>query len=432
MIRYSDKHIVKFLLVVMVVTSSMFVLQIAGRTDFLWAQILYCAVMLVTTKKINPLKYPAINYIFGMLFVSGVLAQASSMPDSYKKTALVMPLMLLPLYLTCMYFDGNIRRNKNWLKTIVSLLKVSVIIQMIWFAVQLVAYNALHIDVNKELFVNTLHMLDNASFIRNWVYYPSGLSWHSATLAPLFVMGFILFDNVYIRLLIVAEALLCGNATTFIGVILCATLMIGYKFIFIDKKRISRKAAYALMFLLVLSPVVLLRFDLGAVIVNRIEFLWGRLFGRQRDESSIAHLSYFTDYFKIVKGSSLLRVLFGYGYGCSGYPITQIYDRYASLTNWSIECDIVDILVSRGVFGFIGYYYFMFKIMLKGARLDYRYFILMFVIFVQGFGYNIQFDYVLMIEILLYISIARGVNFFEQKAPGKGLKRALNFSDLEV
>ena len=37
----------------------------------------------------------------------------------------------------------------------------------------------------------------------------------------------------------------------------------------------------------------------------------------------------------------------------------------------------------------------------------------MYVILFQGFGYNIQFDYLLLVEIIMFISIRENINFFE-------------------
>ena len=51
--------------------------------------------------------------------------------------------------------------------------------------------------------------------------------------------------------------------------------------------------------------------------------------------------------------------------------------------------------------------------MLKGIKIDIRYFIFIFVILFQGFDYNIQFDYLLLIEIIMFISIREDINFFD-------------------
>ena len=82
------------------------------------------------------------------------------------------------------------------------------------------------------------------------------------------------------------------------------------------------------------------------------------------------------------------------------------------MTNWAIECDVVDILVSRGLVGFIFYYSFMLYIMIKGRKIDYRYSIFMLTVIIQGFGYNIQMDYLFMIEVIMYLSIKYKYNVF--------------------
>ena len=40
-------------------------------------------------------------------------------------------------------------------------------------------------------------------------------------------------------------------------------------------------------------------------------------------------------------------------------------------------------------------------------------YIFIFVILFQGFGYNSQFDYLLLVEIIMFISIRENINFFE-------------------
>ena len=66
--------------------------------------------------------------------------------------------------------------------------------------------------------------------------------------------------------------------------------------------------------------------------------------------------------------------------------------------------------------------------MLKGIKIDIRYFIFIFVILFQGFGYNIQFDYLLLIEIIMFISIREDINFFDtvDKINNQKVKRYIN------
>ena len=417
------------ILSLMIITSSMFVLQIANYTLFLWMQIAYVIFMCLFKKKIRIHHNTSINLIFVSLFFFFLMSQLSSMPDSYKKTAIIMPLMLLPLYFSTAFIERYIKRNPLITSKIVHFFKIGIGIQIIWFAFQIVAYSVFHMDINKTVFVDMLHLVDNASFIRNWTYYPSGLSWHSATLAPLFVLGIIIFDNLYIRIIIIIEAVLCGNATTFIGVLLCVVMMLGYSIFFEKHHWFTQKALFSFIAVVALIPVIIYVFNVGELVTSKVVLLWSRLFGLGQDSSSAAHLAYFSDYFSITKRSSFIQVLFGYGYGCSGFPITQIYNRYASLTNWSIECDVIDILVARGIVGFLIYYGFLINILIKGMKIDYRYVVLMSVILFQGLGYNIQFDYVFLLEIVLYICIKYRINFFETTS--RKMRPVLNHSKVK-
>ena len=153
--------------------------------------------------------------------------------------------------------------------------------------------------------------------------------------------------------------------------------------------------------------------DLGDKMSMILNNLWTRLFSTEKDASTAAHLGYYSDYFKILKQSTLSQVIFGYGTGCSGYTITSLYGRYANGGTWAIESDYVNILVSRGIFGFVSYYWFLLWILVKGIKIDRRYGIFIVTILLQGFGYNIHFDYLLLIELFMYILISKHINFFD-------------------
>lgn len=408
----------KTLVIAMIASGSFFVVQICGYTAFLWLQILFVAVSVFQNRKFDffPKTKTIINFIFISLFLSAVSAQFTNMPYSYKKTAIVLPIMAIPMYFSAMYIRSLIKSQIKWIGVIKNGIRIAVAVQIIWVPLQLIFHKFLNIDINNLIFVDTLHCVDNATFVRSWKWYPSGLSWHSAALAPLFVIGYILWDNMYIRLAIIAESMLVGNTTTLIGVLLAVILMMMYNF-FENGCRITistNKMVIAGLFSLIVL-VMLIKFDLFSIAIESIENIYVRLFGENKDSSTAAHMGYYKDYFVIIKDNSLIQTLFGYGYGCSGYPITAMYDMYANLGNWAVESDVVDILLSRGIVGAIIYYGFIFYIMLKGMKIDKRYFIMMLIIFIQGFGYNIQFDYVFMLEMIMYFTIKQNINFFDTK-----------------
>ena len=144
-----------------------------------------------------------------------------------------------------------------------------------------------------------------------------------------------------------------------------------------------------------------------------------RIFEGSKDSSSAAHFSYYLLYPEVLRRNTFLQSIFGTGYASSGYSISQISGQYASLQHCVTESDFIDILISRGFLGFIIYYIFLLQIALKGKNVDYRYTIAMIVILLQGITYNVQFEYLFFIELILYACVGLKLNFFESNSINK-------------
>ena len=402
------------LIYIMVFFSSLVVFQYNGRSWFLYLQIIFCMVMALSTKKVILLPYPLINFIFLELILSAFSGLVSNMAESYKKAAVVMALFMVPMYFMVSYCYILIKKNPKVLTIIVKAFKAMCLLQLIWIPLQYIMYHIVGIDINNLIFVETLHIIEKATFIRSWVYFPSGITYHSAVLAPLFVIALFLFKSLPVRLLIIVDSVICGNSTSIVGVFFTVILMFVFGLIDRHKNKPKRiKFKTIIMGILLFIVFIYLFYQLKDIIGDRIQYLWQRLFGEETDESTLAHFQYFSDYFSILKNSSLFQILFGCGEGCSGYYISLFYNRYTGLGNWSIECDIINILVNRGIIGFLLYYGFLFYIMFKGWKKDRRYFIVMSAILIEGFGYNVQWDYTLFIELIFYFTLKLDMNFFE-------------------
>ena len=115
----------------------------------------------------------------------------------------------------------------------------------------------------------------------------------------------------------------------------------------------------------------------------------------------------------IIKNSTVLQTLLGYGEGCSGYPFTQLYGQALSYSSWSVESDFINILISRGVFGFVAFYSFLTSAIWKGIKVNKKYGIVLSIFLLQGITYNIQTDGVFFIEVLLYCFIVREKDIFD-------------------
>lgn len=411
-IYYKNSKEIQILLFLLIFVSPILVLQVFRKTLFLWIQILFCAICCFRYKKVNIIKTPLILLLFIEPLIAGGFALSSTMTIEYKKTAIDLAIMAIPLYISACFISYMIKKEKSTIEIVIGAIKSVIIVEIIWFMIQLLLYRTTGTDINKMIFVDTLHMVDNASFVRSWIWYPSGLSWHSAALAPLFVIGILVFDNTIIRSFILLESFLCGNSTTLLGVTCCFILLF-LNALYTKKIKIKKQQFLVFLLIILLFCMAIMTTDLGDKMSMILNNLWTRLFSTEKDASTAAHLGYYSDYFKILKQSTLSQVIFGYGTGCSGYTITSLYGRYANGGTWAIESDYVNILVSRGIFGFVSYYWFLLWILVKGIKIDRRYGIFIVTILLQGFGYNIQFDYLLLIELFMYILISKHINFFD-------------------
>lgn len=408
----SKKTIIEYFLFFLFLFASMDLFQFDGKTFFFYIGLFLCIYYFMSRKKVIVINDPLIILIFVELFVSGILAQFGPTTASYKKTALVMPILLLPLYFEAGIIHSAIKNNSNIIPTILKAIKTVCIIQFTWIPIQYLFYHLIGLDLNKLIFVETLGLVENASLIRDWVWYPSGFTYHSALIAPLMVIGFLLFDNIYFRALIVVDSFICGSSTALIGVALTVFLLIFIKILNGKSVKVRRGFFISVALIVVVGAVICISTDLLSVFSNRIAYLIARLSNSQVDSSTSAHIRYFLDYPSVLKKNSIVTTLFGYGYGCSGFVFSVLYGR-ENLGNWSVESEIMDSLYSRGIIGFLIYYAFLLYILIKGRKIDIRYSVMMLVIIIQGFGYNVQWEYIFLFEMIIYLCIKSGINIFD-------------------
>ncbi len=404
----------EWLIALMFFFSSILVVQFDGRPLFIFLELALCVVMFFILKKAFVLTDINLNLYFVLLSASAITAVFSNMSFSYKKAAVVMAIYMIPLYFAATYCIHLIKQNRSILHLIIKALKVMILAHCLWMPLQYVLYKAFEFDINKFLFVDVFGFLSNASFIRDWTYYPSGLNWHSAVLAPLFVLGLLLFKSLPVRILILFDTFICGNSTALIGVGFCIALLILNKLLRREPLIVwTKKTKRQVIALVIVGTIVGVFFGIFNTVLDKVIYLFMRLFSPNKDASTEAHLAYYTDYFRVLKGSNIFQIIFGYGSGCSGYPYTVMYNRYTSHGNWSVESDIMSILVGRGIAGFACFYSFLVRLTVKGGKKDFRYLALMLPILLQGFGYNIQWDYVILLEVILFGCLNADINFFE-------------------
>ena len=419
----SDKksiNIAKILIGLMILSSSFMVLQIKGETLFLMVQILLCGYMIVTSKKFFIYnKYVAI-FVIGELFISMALAMFGNMPISYKKTAIYMTLLMTIIFFSSMYVIHYINSNCIDILFIKKCIKVMCVIQLHWTIIQYLLFTVLGIDLNNLIFVETLGIIENASAYKIGNYFmPSGLCWHPAVLVPIVVISFFIFDSWYMKLVAVLVSFLCRNTTALICMMLCIAVVVARKAIIImRKKKIERIKTLCVIVVAVIGLLVAYRLGLIEAIFEKLFTIVERVFGLTNDHGSgEAHKRYYTAIMDVLNISSWPQILFGYGIGCSGYPFTILFNQYVEHASWAVESDIMDIFYSRGVMGFVGYYGMLAYIAIKGFKVNYKYTVITCIIAIGGITYNVQFDWMFMINLLLMYFVKKGYDFFD------GIKR---------
>ena len=348
--------------------------------------------------------------------LSTLLCFVSDIPLSYKKNSIIAIVFLVPTFFTISFYERYIK-SERFVAYIKKALALTCTLQVILCVVQFLLYNRAHIDLNQLVFRDILHMVENPSQYKLGVFHPSGMCWHSAFIAPVVIIAFILCDSYFIKVLAVTDAVICNNATAMIGIGVCLGLTGMFSIVdFLKRARKTvRKRTFIAISLIVVAIIpILFCTNIVPVVCDKIVDIYGRATGAVYDGGSAnAHIRYFTAYPNVVKNSSIIQFLFGYGTGNSGYTMSNLYGQYVDLKSWVVETDVMNQIYSNGIIGFILYYSFLLYIAIKGYKLNRKYFILMISIILAGITYNIQFDWVLFMEFLLFLTIKFKVDLFE-------------------
>ena len=397
--------------------------QLFGLYFFIIFQTVLCVISFFRAKrKICFDKKDIVIWLMLILsLISAFFVILSDMPDSYKIYSLIMTIVLIPSYLSYAYLKKEFKRNNTKFQICIKYLKIGFLVQIIIVPIQFILYK-IGIDINDLFFNKLLHLMENPTFFRQGTYHPSGFTWHSAMLAPLFVLAYLLFEKkMWVKILILLDAYLCGNNTALIGVLLTIILVSIHRVAFSSRiYKTSRKRIFSfVLIILAFILICILNRNITNSIIEKCNYLWIRIFEGSKDSSSAAHFSYYILYPEVLIRNTFLQSIFGTGYASSGYSISQISGQYASLKHWVTESDFIDILISRGLLGFIIYYIFLIQIAIRGKNVDYRYTVAMIVILLQGITYNVQFEYLFFIELILYACVDLKLNVFEANSFNK-------------
>ncbi len=406
----------------MIFVSSMMLLRYDMFTLFFFLQICFILYMFCLTKKIVFVNSFIINILFIELIISNFLSIFfGNLPLSYKKGALATCILIFPIYFVVSYLKILFARKKQILVLIRSGIRCFCVVQIFWALIQYIGFRFFDIDINQVIFSDILNLVDIASSAGiNGKKVPSGLCWHPSLLAPMVVLTYCFFDNKIIKGLAFVCAILSNNSTALIGAAMCVLWDVFLYLIQCFKtheKGIPKKHFIMIIGLIVLVVGVFAFTDIGNRLIEKFIYILHRITGQVNDGGSAnAHIRYYTALPQVVAVSSLPQILFGYGLGCSGYLYTMLFNQYVGLKSWTVESDIVDILISRGVFGFTIFYSLILMAAFKGYKINKKYFILFITIALEGITYNVQFEWVFLLELILFMAIEMKYDIFEGKS----------------
>ncbi len=364
--------------------------------------------VLVHGKDIN-VKLTRDNIIFLILgclsIVSTVICLTSEMNNSWKLSGIFNEGIFLILVVYKLFYSEHMSTVK--LDIVIKGLKAGCLINLIWCYFQLALYNLAKIDINDLIFHQTLKLMETASAYRNGVSYcVTGLGWHPGQLVPIIILLFFMFDNFFIRLLVLGVCIFSNNSTCLVTGMLCVIGVIAVELIGGKGKANPKKVASAVILLLALVIATLIQNDFLLFATDKITDLAGRFSKvfesyENADKSTYLHVRYYTYYPNIVEKQNILENLFGLGYECSGYPYTKYLDQFTSLNDWIPETDYMNFIIGRGWIWTLLYYFWMFKGSFKSRRVSPFYLLFTLIVMVCGVMYNNQFFWVVIAEMIL-------------------------------
>ena len=217
----------------------------------------------------------------------------------------------------------------------------------------------------------------------------------------------------YLKVMFAILALISGSRTAALGIVFCILLeLICSKNLF--RKLLSYKKIFFIFVIsMVFAIICICKFEIVSSIFQRVNELFGTLNKLSTESSGSVHLFYLTSVLDITQRNSIVNNLFGYGMGCSGYPFSHFFGQYISSEKWTVECDYINILWSYGYIGFIAYYWWYIKNILRSRRVSYKYSILFITFLFMGLFYNITFNWVKLLMIFIFAAVNNNINIFE-------------------
>lgn len=323
----------------------------------------------------------------------------------YWKDAQIKGLFWFSIYLLFYVYYSN-RQKLVIIKQYLKGVYCAAVVQIMWGGIQFFCDHALKININDLLFIDTLHMVNQASQTKSGEITLSGLCWNAGNMAPLIVFGYAFSKNIFIKFLFIVFSFICGSRTVMLGGLTCMFLDFIH-WLAVNHIRIKKELIYLFIFIhFIIFYGFVFQSDVISLLINKSTNLLETFTTMHMQSSARLHLRYWTSIPHIAANNPILTNLFGFGLGCSGYSQVLYFNQYAdSAYAWVLECDYVNILWNTGFIGFVITYAWIIKYVIMGSRVDFRYLLFFSGILVEGITYNVMFNWCWIAILFLFIFI---------------------------
>lgn len=411
---------IRILIILLAFSSPLGIIQTSGYSIFFLMCLItiICLVVFRGTIKIDNLFFLFIL----LLFVTTIYAHINPINSAWTNRATKGFISMVLIAFVYFLMNGDTHKTElisAFRKGIGWIINVNIF----WAVLQVIMYKLKTVDINTIIFVDNLHVAEIGSkFYKGTTLVASGLHWHPANLAPLLVLGLLLNEKVWYKAIIIAVTLLTFSSTAILGVGVCLFLEIlfnshssltTHNYRTITKKNLIGFFIGFLFLIVVL--IILIKTGFTSQLADVTESVTAKFNLTSTDASANAHMDYYRYLPTILNNTPILKTIFGYGYGCSGYAYSMLLGQYTYLDTWAVESDVVNNVLGMGILNSFLLYTWIAFIGIKGAKLNYKYLIFIIVVIIQGVTYNIQFDWVILLMCILSTSIKNNVDFFSER-----------------
>ena len=401
------------LLIIYGFVAPMPILTFMGMTWFSWATILFglFILSLILRKRCIVWKWNFYGVIFLFTIISSIICLMTNMPSywripQYKN--IIWEIMYFAIFM--FFLTSKDADSAFFLKGIY----YSSIFQMFWGFLQFTLFNVMQIRINDIIFGDLLRMQTRElTQTKGNSIALSGMCWNVGNLVALMCFGYFFCNSTILKLLFIMFSLLSGSRTLLLGMCVCVA---GDIYIHKTKKPHLKKKTLGLIVLIgvIIIVMMLSNQQLLTLVTEKINYLF-MAFSKDflaNQTSSKIHRRYWVTIGQVAEWNGMLHNLLGWGNGCSGYPFSEIFGQFLG-DQWVVECDYINRLWSFGFTGFILWYGWFVKMLLKGRKIDKRYLVLFSAILIEGVTYNAIQGWCYLTLLVIFSDVIRKQNTFQ-------------------